>query len=232
MQNEQKSPLLVLIPAYNEEKSIVSVIEDLQRNCPQYDYLIINDGSTDHTLEFCHREHYRVLDLPVNLGLAGAFQAGMRYALKNGYEYAMQFDGDGQHLAEYIPDLFYQACVTQCDIVIGSRYIEGKKGWSPREIGSRLISGCIWLTTRNRIKDPTSGMRMYKASVMENLAMQLNYDPEPDTLAALLKGGAICSEVPVQMKERVHGVSYLNFANSIKYMIYTCVSILILHWLR
>lgn len=224
--------MLVLIPAYNEEQNIVSVVEDLQQHCPQYDYIIVNDGSTDQTLDICRERHYRVLDLTVNLGLAGAFQAGIRYAVKNGYEYVLQFDGDGQHLAEYVSDMLFAARTKQSDIIIGSRYVQGKKGWSMREIGSRMISGCIWLTTGKRIKDPTSGMRMYGAAVMKKLAFQMNYAPEPDTLAALLKSGASCSEVSVKMNERLYGASYLTFANSVKYMFYVCVSILILHWLR
>lgn len=233
MKEEQKrSSLLVVIPAYNEEKNIHMVIEDLQRNCPEYDYLIINDGSTDRTLNVCRKAGYNILDLPVNLGLAGAFQAGMRYALQNGYKYAVQFDGDGQHLAEFIPSMEKCAEDKKCNIVIASRYIEGKKGKSLREIGSRLISLSIWIATGKRIKDPTSGMRLYDRSVIKKLAMQMNYDPEPDTLAALLKGGAKVCEIPAVMNERLYGASYLTFTNSIKYMCYICTSILVVHWLR
>ena len=229
---QRKSPLLVLIPAYNEEKSIKNVISDLQDHCPQYDYLIINDGSTDGTLEVCRKSGYNVLDLPVNLGLAGAFQAGMRYACRNGYRYAVQFDGDGQHLARYISAMEECAESENCNVVIASRFVEHKKGRSLREIGSRLISLCILLVTGKRIKDPTSGMRLYDRATMEKLAAQMNYDPEPDTLAALLKNGAKVREVQASMNERMYGVSYLNFTNSVKYMFYVCTSILIVHWLR
>lgn len=227
-----KSSLLVIIPAYNEEKNIVHVMEDLQRNCPQYDYLIINDGSTDHTLQICQEKGYNVLDLPVNLGLAGGFQAGMRYAVRNGYSYAVQFDADGQHLAEYIGQMHERAERNQDDIVIASRFVEGKKGFSMREIGSRMISLCIFITTGKRIKDPTSGMRLYSRRIMKIVASHMNYNPEPDTLAALIRKGAQVSEIPAEMNDRISGVSYLNFTNSVKYMFYMCISILVVHWLR
>ncbi len=227
-----RSPLLVVIPAYNEEKNIQYVVEDLKKNCPQYDYLIVNDGSSDGTMRLCREQGYHVLDLPVNLGLAGGVQAGMRYAVRNGYEYAVQFDADGQHLGEYISVMHACAQKDGCDIVIASRYVEGKKGIGLREIGSRLISLCIFLTTGKRIKDPTSGMRLYDRKIMERIARQMNYDPEPDTLAALIRDGASIREVPAVMNERISGSSYLNLANSIKYMCYMCTSILIIHWFR
>lgn len=232
MDKSKKSSFLVLIPAYNEEANIRQVIQELTEKCPKADYLIINDGSTDSTLEICRHEGFSVLDLPVNLGLAGAFQAGMRYALKNGYDYAVQFDGDGQHRAEYIPKLLECAIKQKKNVVIASRFVESKKGWSMREIGSRLIGGCIFLTTGRRIKDPTSGMRLYDRTVMERLAMHINYSPEPDTLAVLLKKGATVEEIPAVMNERTGGASYLTFTNSVKYMFYVCSSILFVNWLR
>ena len=94
--------LLIIIPAYNEQASIERVVGALIRDYPQYDYIVVNDGSSDDTAEICGKCGYRVLNLPINLGLSGAFQAGLRYADKNGYDYAIQYDADGQHLPEYI----------------------------------------------------------------------------------------------------------------------------------
>ena len=94
--------VLVIIPAYNEEANIGRVVENLIRNHPELDYVIVNDGSEDRTAEICRGKGFRLLDLPVNLGLAGAFQAGMKYADRKGYRFAVQFDGDGQNRAEYI----------------------------------------------------------------------------------------------------------------------------------
>lgn len=231
-EQNKESRLLVVIPAYNEEQSIRSVVEDIETNCPWADYLIVNDGSSDSTLDVCLENGFHVIDLPVNLGLAGSFQTGVRYALKNGYKYVVQFDGDGQHLAEYIAPMLECARTQKCNIVIASRYINGQKGMSLREVGSVLISLCIFLATGKKIKDPTSGMRLYDESVMERLALQMNYAPEPDTLAALLKKGSTVCEIPARMRERLYGASYLTFTNAVKYMIYTCMSILVVHWLR
>lgn len=232
MNTHKRSPLLVLIPAFNEEENIKHVIADIVEHCPQVDYIVINDGSTDHTREICMENGFSILDLPINLGLAGAFQAGMKYAVKNGYQYAIQFDADGQHCAEFIPGMLMCAQEERKNIVIASRFIKGKKGWSFREIGSRLISMCIFLTTGKRIKDPTSGMRLYDLSVMKTLAMYINYSPEPDTLAVLLKSGSSVKEIPAVMNERISGESYLNFTNAFKYMFHVCVSILIVNRFR
>lgn len=232
MNTHKRPPLLVLIPAFNEEENIKYVIADIVEHCPQVDYIVINDGSTDQTREICMENGFSILDLPINLGLAGAFQAGMKYAVKNGYQYAIQFDADGQHCAEFIPDMLMCAQKEQKNIVIASRFIKGKKGWSFREIGSRLISMCIFLTTGKKIKDPTSGMRLYDLSVMKTLAMHINYSPEPDTLAVLLKSGSSVKEIPAVMNERIRGESYLNFSNAFKYMFHVCVSILIVNRFR
>ena len=93
---------LVIIPAYNEEENIVRVVENLKNNYPMYDYIVINDGSSDSTAKICRKNGYELVDLPVNLGLAGAFQTGLKYAYRNGYDYAIQFDADGQHRPEFI----------------------------------------------------------------------------------------------------------------------------------
>lgn len=152
--------VLLVIPAYNEEKNIQRVVEDLVRGFPQLDYVVVNDGSRDSTAGICRERGYNLLDLPVNLGLAGCFQAGMKYAYRKGYRYAIQFDGDGQHRPEYI-EAMRQKMEEGYDIVIGSRFVSEKKGWSARMIGSRIIGGAIRLTTGTRVTDPTSGMRMF-----------------------------------------------------------------------
>ena len=114
--------VLAVVPAYNERDNIVSTIEDLRTNAPGVDYVIVNDGSKDDTLAICREHGYNVIDLPVNLGLAGAFQTGMRYAYEQGYDYAVQFDADGQHSAAYIEDMVALAERNHVNIVIGSRF--------------------------------------------------------------------------------------------------------------
>jgi glycosyltransferase involved in cell wall biosynthesis len=119
---KMKNNILVIIPAYNEEESIEKVVSNLENNFPFYDYVVINDGSKDATSEICHKNGFNIIDLPENLGLTGAVQTGFKYALKNGYEKAVQFDGDGQHLPEYIKDLSV-AIDEGNDCVIGSRFV-------------------------------------------------------------------------------------------------------------
>ncbi len=223
--------VLVIIPAYNEQDNIKRVVDNLIENYPQYDYIVVNDGSKDHTRRVCKDNNYKLLDLPVNLGLAGGFQAGMKYAYRAGYEYAIQFDADGQHRAEYIEPIL-KKMEEGYDIVIGSRFVEEKKPFTMRMLGSRLISFAIKITTGKRIKDPTSGMRMFDKAMIKECAANINYAPEPDTVSFLVKNGAKVSEVQVEMDERITGQSYLTAFKSISYMIKMLTSILIIQNFR
>ncbi len=224
--------ILVIIPAYNEAGNIENVVNDLKLNYPELDYVVVNDGSKDETAKTCKKNHYNLLDLPVNLGLAGAFQAGMRYALYCDYDYAIQFDGDGQHNAEYIIPMMDKAEEEQLDVVIGSRFVNSKKNKSFRMFGNSLIAVLIYLTTGKKIKDTTSGMRMYNKNMIRKLAYQMNYGPEPDTISYLIRCGAKVGEYPVTMNERVIGESYLSFTNGIKYMFHMITSIMVVQWFR
>ena len=220
------SKLLIVIPAYNEEGNIVHVVNELVAHYPQYDYVVVNDGSRDHTAAL-----FRLIDLPVNLGLAGAFQTGLRYAAENGYDCALQFDADGQHKPEYIQPML-EELENGADIVIGSRFLTVKKPKSLRMLGSYLISWAIRLTTGQAICDPTSGMRMFNRRMVEEFALNLNYGPEPDTISYLIKNGAVVREIQVQMGERLTGTSYLNFTRSVEYMLKMGLSILLIQWFR
>lgn len=223
--------LLIIIPAYNEEKSIERVVNHVINDYPEYDYVVVNDGSKDHTAKICRKNGYNLIDLPVNLGLAGAFQTGLKYAYRQGYEYAIQYDADGQHKAEYIEKMLTEM-KKGYDIVIGSRFVDDKKPNSMRMLGSRIISMAIMLTTHKRVKDPTSGMRMFNRAMLKEFALNLNYGPEPDTISYLLREGVKLSEVQVEMDERLEGESYLNMVRSIKYMIHMTVSILVIQNFR
>lgn len=226
-----KSELLIVIPAYNEEENIKNVVELIKNQYDQYDYIVVNDGSKDRTADICYENGYEILDLPVNLGLAGAFQAGLKYAYKKDYQYAIQFDADGQHKPEYISNML-ERIKEGYDIVIGSRFVCIRKDRSMRMIGSRIITVAIKLTTKVRISDPTSGMRMFSRKMIEEFAQNLNYGPEPDTISYLIKNGAKISEVPVTMDERQFGISYLNIASSISYMLKMLISIIFLQNFR
>lgn len=223
--------VLIIIPAYNEQDNIKRVVDNLIENYPQYDYIVVNDGSSDHTRRICRENHYNLLDLPINLGLAGAFQAGMKYAYRAGYQYAIQFDADGQHRPEYIAPIL-DKIKSGYDIVIGSRFVTEKKPMSMRMLGSRMISFAILMTTRRRINDPTSGMRMFDRKIMKECAMNLNYGPEPDTISFLMKNGASVAEVQAQMDERIAGQSYLTAFRSMSYMFRMLVSIVVIQNFR
>lgn len=225
--------LLIIIPAYNEAENIERVVDNIIKNYPQFDYVIINDGSTDHTRKLCTNRRYNFLELPVNVGLAGAIRSGMRYANYHGYDYAVQLDGDGQHDPAYIQNLIDKMQESNADIVIGSRFKTEKKPFSPRMLGSRLISLAIFITTGGkRIEDVTSGMRLFNKKMIKKFGYNIHYSPEPDALAYLLNCGVKIEETQVIMHERIAGVSYLNFKNSIWYMTKMLFSILIFQWVR
>lgn len=225
------SKILVVIPAYNEEKNIERVVDHLISNYPMLDYIIVNDGSKDNTKAVCRKRGYQLLDLPINLGLAGGFQAGLKYAYEQGYQYAVQFDGDGQHRPEYI-EAMRQKMDEGFDIVIGSRFLTEKKDNSMRMLGSNIIAIAMKITTGVKINDPTSGMRMFNGKMIEEFALSINYGPEPDTISYLLKQGAKITEVQVKMDERIEGESYLKPMNAIKYMVKMLISILLIQNFR
>lgn len=224
---------LIIIPAYNEEDNIVAVVEEITANFPQYDYIVINDGSTDATRKVCANKGINLLDLPVNLGLSGAIRSGMKYANYYGYEYVVQLDGDGQHSPEYINDMLKCMEQTQADIVIGSRYKTQRKPFTARMVGSQVITYAIWLTTGGKyIGDVTSGMRLFNKRMIKMFGYRINYRPEPDTLAFLLNHGVKIEEVQVTMRERVAGSSYLNMKNSLVYMLQVLFNVLVFQWVR
>lgn len=225
--------LLIIIPAYNEAENIERVVNNLIENYPQYDYVIINDGSTDDTRKICAKNQFNFIDLPVNTGLSGAIKSGMRYANFYGYDYVVQLDGDGQHDPIYIKKLKEVMDETGCDIVIGSRFKTERKPINARMIGSQILTAAIWATTRGKyIGDVTSGMRLFNKKMIKRFGYDMHYSPEPDTLAYLLNCGVKIEEVQVKMYERIAGVSYLNFKTSIWYMMKMLFSILLFQWFR
>ena len=218
--------LLIIIPAYNEAESLRGVIERLRSTCPQYDYIIVNDGSTDGTMELCEENNYNIINHTANEGLSGAIHTGMKYAIENGYDAALQFDADGQHLPEYIDGMLKTMEETDCDIVIASRFYKEKMPFRMRTLGGKMISAAIHRTTDKIITDPTSGMRLYKRNILRVFAENERFAPEPDTLAFLIRVGADIREVQVKMNERRYGQSYLSPVNATKYMIRILSSIL------
>mgnify|MGYP000445807629 FL=1 len=222
---------LVVIPAYNEALNIKKTVIDLKNNAPDVDYVVVNDGSKDNTLEVLEQNNFNYIDSICNLGLFGAVQTGFKLAMKEKYDVVIQFDGDGQHSAKYI-DLLVKEIENGNSIVIGSRFVDEKKPFTARMIGSRLIAGAIKLITGKTIKDPTSGFRAYDKACIRDYATEMNNPPEPDTLVYMLRKNRKIKEVQVQMSEREFGESYLDLVNTIKYMSRMLISIFLIQPFR
>lgn len=213
---------LVIIPAFNEEGNLEKTIQDIKKNAPGFDYVIINDCSTDGTLAMCRRHGFSYLNLPVNLGIGGAVQTGYRYAYYHGYDIAVQFDGDGQHSASYLPEMVEQMVKSESDMMIGSRFItkEGFQSSTLRRVGILYFSLLIRILTGKKITDPTSGMRMINRKLMEKFTEEYPKDyPEPESIVTILSEKYQVREMPVVMNEREEGNSSISLRNGVYYMI-------------
>ncbi len=221
---------LIIIPAYNEQGGIEKTVQDVQKHAPDFDFVVINDCSTDNTLEICRKNQFPVVNLPVNLGIGGGVQTGYVYAYRNDYDIAVQFDGDGQHNAVYLKDMAEKLTGEHLDMVIGSRYIkkEGFQSTGLRRIGIKYFTWLIRLVTGQKIMDPTSGMRMVNRDVIEFYAKNYPKDyPEPESVVTILKKGKKVREIPVQMNAREEGISSISPKKSVYYMIKVSLAILI-----
>lgn len=221
---------LVIIPAYNESASIVNTVNDIKKNAPDFDYVVINDHSKDNTLQVCKDAGLNVIDLPLNLGIGGAVQTGYLYACQNGYDIAVQFDGDGQHDAKYLNEMAETLVNEQADMVIGSRFIE-KEGFQSsftRRLGIRYFTFLIKILTGQKITDPTSGYRMCNRKIIELFAGNYPKDyPEPETTTWILRKKLKVLEIPVIMRAREEGVSSISLKKSFYYMFKVTMAIII-----
>lgn len=220
---------LVIIPAYNEAESIENTIKNIVEHAKGFDYIIINDCSTDDTLKICQRNNFNYIDLPINLGIGGAVQMGYYYACKNHYDLAVQVDGDGQHDAAFLNIMADTLVNNNVNMVIGSRFIE-KKGFQSsfvRRLGIVYFTNLIKLFTGKRVTDPTSGLRMIDREVIELFAKSYPKDyPEPESVVTILNRKMKVMEIPVVMKERQGGVSSINPSKSVYYMIKVSLAII------
>lgn len=225
--------ILAVIPAFNEEECLANTVANLKTTCPEVDYFVVNDGSSDGTRDIILQQHLTGVNLPINTGLTSAFKTGMKYAWRNNYDAVVQFDADGQHLPEYIPVMAAKMQESGASIVCASRYLDGTvKPEGARGAGSRLITWLIKLMTGVRVTDPTSGMRLYNRDLIERFACKFDCAPEPDMLARVALSGDKIVEVQVQMQERQGGESYLKLGNVIRYMSRTCLAILMARVLK
>ena len=219
---------LVIIPAFNESGSILRAVQDIKEHAPGFDYVVINDCSTDDSLQVCQNNGVTHVNRSVHLGIGGAVQTGYLYGCQNHYDVAVQFDGDGQHDAAYLEQMSEELVRTGSDMVIGSRFIE-KEGFQSsglRRVGIRYFSTLIRLVTGARVTDPTSGMRMVNRDVMKIYAENYPKDyPEPESVVAILRKKKKVTELPVIMREREEGTSSIAGPKSAYYMIKVTLAI-------
>lgn len=223
--------VLVIVPAYNEQDCIVETVRRIKET--GYDYVVVNDGSKDDTLKLCRENGINVLDLPQNLGIGGAVQAGHKYAQHYGYDIDVQVDGDGQHNPSYIPQLV-KMIEDGADLAIGSRFVEETDGFQStwlRRVGITWLSGLLKLLTGKIVTDPTSGFRASGRRAIELFCENYPMDyPEPESIALALENGLSLSETPVNMLERQGGSSSIGGFSSVYYMIKVTLAIILVVW--
>lgn len=224
--------VLVIIPAYNEEMNIVSVVNEVKDSMEFADILVVNDSSIDNTLSILRSNNINYVTTPYNLHYAGAIQTGFKYAAKKGYKYVAQFDGDGQHIASELLKMYETIKKNNGDIVIGSRFAK-KNGYKHaffRKVGTHIFQKIIYIICRERITDPTSGMQILSKRVYEKYAKMGNYPEYPDAnlIIEMLILGYCIEEIPVMMRERKYGTSmHAGIIEPFLYMIRMAYSILI-----
>lgn len=225
----KKSKVLIIVPVYNESENIEFIINDLKS--VEYDVVFINDASTDDSLQKLKQNSANVVALPINLGIGGCMQTGYLYAKENSYDIAIQYDGDGQHVAEHTRELVSKI-EAGYDYAIGSRYVSNEdnfKSSTMRRIGIKMLSTLIRFLTGKRILDVTSGFRACNKELIEYFTKYYPTDyPEPEVAGALAKQGYDICETPVQMRKRQGGESSIKPLKSVYYMAKVSISILTL----
>lgn len=225
---------IVIIPAYNEAENIVGVIDSLALLDEKFEILVINDGSIDHTANLVRASgRARLIDLACNLGIGGAVQTGLLYALQNDFDVAIKFDADGQHLASEIETLLQPLDKDGTDVVIGSRYLAkgGFKSTLSRRLGIFILRLVNSFFLRRQLRDNTSGFRAYNRKAIEFLAQAypaIDY-PEPEEVVLLARNGFGIIETPVEMAPRQGGKSSISLWRSCHYMAKVLLAIVMIH---
>lgn len=222
--------ILAIVPAYNEEHSIVKVIEDLKSIDLAIDIVIVNDGSSDNTSSVAKAtKSAKVIDLPLNLGIGGAVQTGFIFAYQNNYDIAIQFDGDAQHVAAEIEKIVVPVLSGEADVVIGSRFLEGRSNYKTdfvRKLGIIIFQVVNTVLNRTTITDCTSGFRAYNKKAISFLSEYYPVDyPEPEAVILLLRKGFVLKEVKVEMRQRWNGISSISYFDGMYYMVKVLLAI-------
>lgn len=221
--------VIVVIPAYNEEKSIGVVLTGLKQLIPEYDRIVVNDGSQDNTGQVAEALGEKQLRLVSNLGYGQCLQTGIKYGLQNGYTIIVSLDGDGQHRPEDVKGVVQALQDNDADLVIGSRYCTGLPySWAfERRLGQSLFSRLTRLLTGTRIYDTTSGFKAMRASVCEAIVDRSFLDFHIETIIRLVLSGYKIIEHPIIVRERVHGISMHNYTSVFTYPLKTLLLILV-----
>lgn len=224
--------ILLIIPAYNEQDNIKSTIEKIRKYNEKYDYIVINDGSTDNTEKILKENNINHIKLIKNLGIGGAVQTGYKYAYENDYDIAVQFDGDGQHDISYVKKICEPIIKGQADMCIGTRYLDKSaskfQSTFMRRLGANIISIVIKIFAGKKITDPTSGFRAVNKKVIKEFAQNYPIEyPEPESTVSLLVNGYNVEEIPVSMNERIGGVSSIRLWKTADYMLKVVLAIII-----
>jgi len=221
--------LLVIVPAFREELALPGTIKDLRGNRPDADILVVDDGSSDNTTAVAKSLGCKVITLPHNLGIGGAVQTGLMYAARYGYEFAVQFDADGQHVAGEIEKILSLVREGHVDVAMGSRFLSsgGFKSSTPRWLGIRLFQLIISASIHRKITDSTSGFRAFNQKAIRFLALDYPCDyPEVEAVVVLAKNGFRIEEVGVEMRERQAGTSSIKPIHAVYYMVKVILAIL------
>lgn len=224
--------VLLIIPAYNEQENILKTVQTIKEYSEEIDYVVINDGSTDNTEQILTENNINHVKLVHNLGIGGAVQTGYKYAYENNYDIAIQFDGDGQHDVNYVPNICKPLIDGQADMCIGTRYLDKSasefQSTFMRRLGANIISIFIRLLCGKKITDPTSGFRAVNSNVIKEFAKSYPTEyPEPESTVSLLVNGYKVQEVPVSMNERTGGVSSIRLWKTVDYMVKVVLAIIV-----
>ena len=210
---------VVIIPAYNEAEALPELLIELKQVLPAAPGVVISDGSKDATAEVARNYEAIVIDLPCNLGVGGAVQAGLQYACQNGYDRVVRIDGDGQHNPADIPELLAHMDEKNVDLVVGSRFIGDKVtgvGTKWRKLGNIALAKFLSIICRNKVTDPTSGFWCVSKGLASYFSHYYPTDyPEPEALSLLCRQGYTFSEVGVVVRQRQHGVSSITSIGTI-----------------
>lgn len=221
---------IAIVPAFNEERNVARVIDELRAFDPGLDIVVVSDGSHDRTAEVAAERGAHVVQLPFNLGIGGAVQTGFKYAHEHGYELVVRCDGDGQHIPAELPKVLGPVLAGEADIAVGSRFAggDGYRSSATRRIGIRLLALIVSAIAKQRVTDTTSGFQALNRKALDLFAADYPHDyPEVEGIVMLVKHRLRLREVPVSMREREHGQSSITALRSIYYMAKVLVALFV-----